>query len=109
MDGGQFRIILYLALQIHLPEHVQSGFFMSLAQAWPSFGFQGASQLPTGLTALEPESLAIVTSSDDLGLAGPEQAPKGQKLRGNTDDCLGRLVGRAGIDNGDTAVMGSKG
>lgn len=65
--------------------------------------------MPALRTAVETESLAIVTGGDDLSLSVPDQAHEGKKLRADADHGPGGLVGAGGIDNGDAAIVGGKG
>lgn len=109
VDRGEFRVILHLSLQIHLFEHIQSRLFPIIAHSWPALGFQGPSQLPARLATLEAEGLTVVTSSDDFGLAGPEQALERKQLSCDAEDCLGGLVRSTGVDNSDAAVVSSEG
>src|SRR5690348_16822132 len=72
MDRLQLRVVLGLALQIHLPEHVQSRFLALVAKTRAPLDLHGAAQLPAVDAARKAESLAVVTGGNDLGLAVPD-------------------------------------
>lgn len=103
MGSRQLRIILRLSLEIHLSEHIQ-GRFLSLL-AWPGLGFDRTSYLPALLTAAEPKCLAVISGSDDLALAVPDETCERKSLRTDVDDGSWRLLRTARVDDGDTAVM----
>lgn len=109
MNGFELRIILGFALEVHLPEHVQSRFLAGItAQPRSSLRLQGATDLPALWPAVEAEGLTIVTGSNDLGLSVPDQAHEREQLGTNADDRPWRLVRAAGINNRDAAVVGGK-
>ena len=109
VDRLQLRVILDLSLQVHGTEHVQGGLLTGIPQTRAGFSLQGATKLPPGGTTLEAESLAVVSGSDDLTLAVPDQTHEGQELCGDADDGTGRLLGTGRVDDRDAAVVGSKG
>jgi hypothetical protein len=104
----KLSIILGLTLKVHLPEHVQSRLLTVLAQTRAALLLDGTSQLPATLTALEAESLAIVTSSDNLILAGPDQTLERKLLSRDGDNSTRGLLGARGVNDGDAAVMSSE-
>jgi len=103
----ELRVILGLASEIHLPEHVQSRVVPVVTEARSSLGLQRPTELPPLNATLEAESLAVVTSGNDLGLAIPDEAHEGQQLSVDADDGLGRLVGTAWIHDRDAAIVRS--
>lgn len=109
MNRLQLRVILGFTLEVHLSEHVQRRLLTLLASADVALGFHGSDKLPASLAALETECLAVITGSNNLVFSLPEQALERQKLSGNAQNGLGGLIRAAGVDNGDAAVMRSKG
>ena len=109
MNRLELRVVLRLAFQIHLLKHVQSRLLAAGANTRLPLGFQGPGQLPAALTALEAEGLAVIARRDNLVLGGPDQAHEGQKLGGDADDGPGGLVGLAGVNDGDAAIVGREG
>lgn len=109
MNRLQLCVVLDFALEVHLSEHVQRRLLALLASAGVTLGLHSPNELPASLAALETESLTIVAGSNNLVFSLPEQALERQKLSGNAQDGLGGLVRAAGVHNGDTAVMRSKG
>lgn len=61
MHGFQLGIILGFALQVHLSEHVESGFFARIPNSGSPFCLQGADDLPTLFTPFQPINFAILT------------------------------------------------
>ena len=98
-----------LALEIHLPEHVQCTLLALIRKSGPALRLQGASQLPARLVALEAVGLAVVSRSDDLILGAPDQRHKGQDLGADAKEGARGLLGAAGVDDGEGAVVGGKG
>ncbi|KAJ3518253.1 hypothetical protein NM208_g14583 [Fusarium decemcellulare] len=86
VDSLELGVILGLTLQIHLSEHVQGGLLTVLTEAGTTLGLNGTGQLPATLASLEAESFTVVASSNDLILAGPDQALERQLLRGDGDN-----------------------
>lgn len=107
MRGGQLRVVLGLALEIHLSEHIQGGFF-PLSVSTAGFGFDRARNVPALLAATEPERFAVVSCGDYLGLTVPDQAGERQGLRADVDDGSWWLLWSTGIDDSDAAVMARK-
>ncbi len=108
MSRLELRVVLGLALEIHLPEHVQSRFLTLHAGSGP-LGLDGASNLPARLTTFEAERLAVVAGGDDLIVRLPQQALEGQQLGRDGQHGAGRLLRAGGVDDGDAAVVGRKG
>lgn len=109
MDSLELCVILGLALEIHLLEHLQGRFLRpDLISTRGTPRLNGADEVPTRLPALEAESLAIVASSDDLVLGAPDQALEGQELSGDGNDSFRRLVGTTGIYDRDATIVSSK-
>jgi hypothetical protein len=110
MNSLQLCVILNLALEIHLLEHLQGRFLCPyFACACDALGLDSTCKLPTGLPAPEAEGLTVISSGDDLVLRTPEQALERQELGGNGDDSSWRLLRATRVDDGDAAVMSSKG
>lgn len=61
MHGFQLGIIFGFALQVHLPKHVESGFFASTLKPGFPLGLQRADNLPTLFTPFQPIHFAILT------------------------------------------------
>lgn len=61
MDGFQLGVILGFALQVHLPEHVESGFFARIPNSGSPFCLQRADDLPTLFIPFQPINFAILT------------------------------------------------
>ncbi|KAI6761613.1 hypothetical protein HG531_002166 [Fusarium graminearum] len=109
VSGLKLSVILSLALEIHLPEHVQSRLLTVLAQTRAALLLNGTSQLPATLAALEAESLAVVTSSDNLIFTGPDQTLERKLLSRDSNNSTRGLVGARGVNDSDAAVMSCKG
>lgn len=109
VDRLELSVVLGLALQIHLSEHVKGRLLAVLTQAGAALCLDGTSQLPTTLTSLEAEGLAVITGSNDLVLTGPDQTLERQLLSCDSDNSAGRLLRSRGIHNRDAAVVSSKG
>jgi hypothetical protein len=60
MRGFELDVGLSLALEIHLPEHVQCGLLACTGSSRASLVLQRASQLPSVLVAAEAERLTIL-------------------------------------------------
>lgn len=61
------------------------------------------------LRPLETVGLAVVSRGDDFVFTAPDNAHKGEELRGDADDSARRLLRSAGVYNCDTAVVCGKG
>lgn len=109
VNSLELGVILGLALEIHLSEHVQCRLLALRAETGVALGLDRSGQLPAALATLESESLAIVASSDDLIFRAPQQALEGKHLGGNGDNGTRGLIGSGGVDNSNAAVMSSKG
>lgn len=67
MHGFQLGIIFGFALQVHLPEHVESGFFARIPKSVSPLCLQRADNLPSLFTPFQPIYFAILTYiSEDL-------------------------------------------
>lgn len=108
MGRLELRVVFGLALQIHLLEHVQSRLLAMLTKTGATLGLNGTSELPAFLVTLEAESLAVVTSSDNLILATPDKTLEGKQLRGQGDDSSRGLVRTGRVNHSDAAIMGRK-
>jgi hypothetical protein len=104
----KLSVILGLAFEIHLPEHIQSRLLTVLSQARAALLLNRASQLPATLTALEAESLTVVASSDDLILTGPDQTLERKLLSRDGDNSTGRLLRTRRVNDSNAAVVSSK-
>lgn len=62
MHGFQLGIILGFALQVHLPKHVESGFFARISNSRSPFCLQRADDLPTLFTSFQPINFAILNN-----------------------------------------------
>ena len=109
MNSLELRVVLRLALQVHLLEHVESRLLALLARTGTSLLLNGSSELPARLSTLESECLAVVTGCDDLILAAPQEALEGKQLSSDGHNSTWGLVRRRGVHNGDTAVVGGEG
>lgn len=109
MDCLELGVIFDLALQIHLLEHVERGLFPGITKTRAALGLNRSAQLPAIKTTLEPESLAVISGGNDLSLAIPDEAHKGEQLGVDGDNSPGRLLRGAWIHNSDAAVMRGKG
>jgi len=69
----------------------------------------GAAELPSALIAIEAVGFAIVTGADYFALGNPKQVGERQQLGGDRDHGRRRLLGRGGVDYGDTAVVSCEG
>lgn len=105
MGRLQLCIVLGLALQIHLPEHVQSRLFTVLTKTRSALCLDGSNQLPATFISLEAERLTIVTCSNDFVLAAPQQTLERQQLGRDGDDGAWWLIRSARVDNGNAAVV----
>lgn len=105
MDSAELRIILGLALEIHLSEHVQGRLLTMLTQTGSALLLNRTSQLPATLAALETEGLAVITSSDNLILASPDKTLERKLLGRDGDNSTGRLVRAGGINDSNAAIM----
>ena len=105
----QLGVILDLALQIHLSEHLQSRLFPCASYARSSFGLHCARHLPALLAAFKSERLTIVASCNNLGLAIPDQRCEREQQSRDVDHGSGRLFWTTGIDDCYTAVVRREG
>lgn len=105
----QLRVVLDLALQIHLPEHVPGAFLLLTTRLGSGLRLQRANQLPTTLVTLEAVRLAVVACGDDSILAGEEQRLEWQQLRADVQHGLGWGIRGRRVHNRDAAVVRRKG
>lgn len=91
MRGVKLSVVLGLALQVHLFEHLQRGLFLGNTRT--SLQLDCATDLPPGFVAFEAERLAIIACSDYLGLAVPDERGEGEKLGGDVDHGVRGLFG----------------
>lgn len=105
MNSAELRIILGLALEIHLSEHVQGRLLTMLAHTGSALLLNRSRQLPASLTALETESLAVITSSDNLILASPDKTLERKLLSRDGDNGTRRLVRAGGINDSNATIM----
>lgn len=114
-----------LALEIHLPEHVQRRLLTSTSGSGTTLLLQRAGQLPSVLVTVEAEGLAILdnglaavmllstgmsdatymASSDNLVLAVPDQTVKRQQTGRNVQHRAGRLLRGTGVHDSNAAVV----
>lgn len=105
MHSLQLRVIFSLSFQVHLLEHIESGLFPGISGSSSSLRLQGTGKLPTSLIALESIGLAIMSCSNNLTLAIPNQTHERQQLGANANDCSRRLISPIGVYNGNTTVV----
>lgn len=109
MSSLELGIILGLALQVHLPEHVQSRLLAVLTKTGSALGLNRANKLPAFFASLKLESLTVVTGGNDLVFAAPDQTLERQQLGRDSNNGPWCLVRGAGIDDSDAAVVRRKG
>lgn len=103
-------VVLDLAPEVHLLEHVEGRLFPRAGpQTRTGLCLDAADHLPTGLAPPEPEGLAVVTGSDDLGLAVPDEARERQGLGRDAQHGARRRVRPAGVHDRDAAVVAGEG
>lgn len=93
------------ALEIKLSKHVKSRRFLgfvllSLGRVINSLGV-----LPTILVTLKDDWVAVVASSDNLVLSGPEERAEGKERGRNRQNRKRRLLRGAGVGDNDAGVM----